>query len=153
MPTLNNPQMMRQIIMDHYQNPRNKRTPTGSDYVSVHMDSVSCVDDIYIYLKVENNQVTDCAFDGVGCTISIASTSIMTELVLGKTLEEAELLIKNFTAMVHGESYDEALLDEAIVFMNTSKQASRIKCATIGWDGLHKMIHDHAEHSKDDKHE
>lgn len=146
MPTLNNPQLMRQIIMDHYQNPRNKRTPVGEGYRSIHMDSVSCVDDIYVYLKVENERVSDCAFDGVGCTISIASTSIMTELVLGKKITEAEELIKNFVAMVHGNDYDESLLDEAVVFMNTSKQASRIKCATIGWDGLHEMI-EHREHT------
>lgn len=78
---------------------------------------------------------------------------MMTELVLGKTLEEAQQLMKHFLAMVHGQAYDEEILDEAIVFMNTSKQASRIKCATIGWDGLHEIMAHQHKNPKEDQHE
>jgi len=149
MPILINPQMMRQVIMDHYEHPRNKRIPKDDRYLKIHMDSASCIDDIYVYLLVENGIIKDCSFDGVACTISTASTSIMTELVMGKTLKDALYIIKQYTAMIHEEKYDDSVLDEAIVFMNTAKQAARIKCATIGWDGLEELIHE----SEGEKHD
>jgi nitrogen fixation protein NifU and related proteins len=150
MPTLLNPQVMRQVIMDHYENPRNKRNPNDARYKTIHMDSVSCIDDIFVYLLVENGIVKDCCFDGVACTISTASTSIMTELVKGKTGAESQYIIDQYLLMIHEKPFDESVLDEAIVFMNTAKQASRIKCATIGWIGLEDLLtgeneekHDH----------
>ena len=60
--------------------------------------------------------------------------------LLGKTIEQANEIIKNYLAMIHEEKYDESILDEAIVFMNTSRQAARIKCATIGWNGMNKIL-------------
>ena len=149
MPISISPMMMRQIIMDHYENPRNKRTPTDDRYLKINMNSESCIDNIDVFLLVENGIVKDCCFDGIGCTISTASTSIMTDLVKGKTIEEAEKIIDNYKKMISEDKFDEELLDEAIVFMNTSKQASRIKCATIGWNGLNELL----EESKGEKHE
>lgn len=134
---------MRQIIMDHYEHPRNKRTPSDPRYEAIHMDSVSCVDNIFVYLLLENDDVTDCAFDGVACAISTASTSIMTELLLGKTRAQALHIIEQYLAMIHERPYDPDLLDEAIVFMNTHKQAARIKCATIGWNGAKEILERH----------
>lgn len=135
--------MMRQIIMDHYEHPRNKRTPTNPRYEVVHMDSVSCVDDIFVYLLIENDVVTDASFDGVACAISTASTSIMTELLIGKSRIEAEYIIKQYLAMIHEEPYDGEALQDAIVFMNTHKQAARIKCATLGWTGAQEILEKH----------
>ena len=66
----------------------------------------------------------------------------MTDLVIGKTIEEAREIIKNYLAMINHEEYDEELLEEANVFQNTYKQANRIKCATIGWNGLKQMLDD-----------
>ncbi len=132
--------MMRQIIMDHYEHPRNKRTPAGPGYISIHMDSVSCVDNIHVYLLIENNLVKDCAFDGVACAISTASTSIMTELLNGCTKDTALALIDNYLAMIHERPYDPEPLGEALVFMNTHRQAARIKCATIGWKGAQELL-------------
>ena len=148
MPSLDN-MMLRQIIMDHYEHPHNKRTPTDDRYLKINMNSESCIDNIDVFLLVENGIVKDCCFDGIGCTISTASTSIMTDLVKGKTIEEAEKIIDNYKKMISEDKFDEELLDEAIVFMNTSKQASRIKCATIGWNGLNELL----EESKGEKHE
>ena len=132
--------MMRQIIMDHYEHPRNKRTPNDDRYISIHMDSVSCVDDIYVYLLIEDDIVTDCAFDGVACTISTAATSIMTELLIGKHKQEAQTIIDNYLAMIDERPYDESILGEAIVFMNTHRKPGRIKCATIGWNGAEQLL-------------
>ncbi len=140
MPISLNPQMMRSIIMDHYENPQYKREPMDNSYKSIHMDSTNCVDDILVYVKEENGKIVDSCFTGVACTISTASTDIMCSLMIGKSVEEAEYILKQYMNMIHEENYDESVLDEAIVFMNTSKQAARIKCATIGWDGLNQIL-------------
>ncbi len=141
MPISINNQMMRQIIMDHYEHPHNKRVPQNeNEYQKIHMDSASCIDDIYIYLLVKNDVIEDVCFDGIACTIATASTSIMTDLVMGKSVEEAKYIIAQYQHMIHEEEFDDEVLDEAIVFMNTSKQASRIKCATIGWNGLDTLL-------------
>lgn len=141
MPISINAQMMRQIIMDHYEHPHNKRKPQNPDeYKKIHMDSASCIDDIYVYLKEKDGKIEDVCFDGIACTIATSSTSIMTDLVQGKTKEEAYQIIDEYTKMIHEEPFDESMLDEAIVFINTSKQASRIKCATIGWNGLRLLL-------------
>lgn len=141
MPSLDDPKLVRAIIMEHYQFPRNKREVNDDSYDSIHMDSDSCVDDFHIYLKMNGDIVEDVAFSGVGCTISTSSNSIMTELVIGKTRAEALNIIENYLHMVyHDGEYDEDLLEEANVFSNTYKQANRIKCATIGWNGLKQLL-------------
>lgn len=140
MPISINQEMMREIIMDHYSNPRNFREEKDSSYKTVYMDSTSCIDKIYVQAKIENNILVDVCWHGIGCAISKASTSIMSELLKGKSIEQANEIIKNYLAMIHEEKYDESILDEAIVFMNTSRQAARIKCATIGWNGMNKIL-------------
>ena len=141
MPISLNPMMMRQIIMDHYDNPQFKHAPKdGEEYEQVHMSSANCIDDITIYVKEKDGVVTDCFFDGVACTISTASTDIMCGLMIGKKYDEAKNIINQYIHMIHEEPYDEEVLDEAIVFMNTSKQAARIKCATIGWDAMDQIL-------------
>lgn len=135
-----NPEILREIIMDHYQNPRNKKETADSRYLEVHMDSASCIDDIYIQLLIENDKVTDCLWHGTGCAISTASTSIMTELIKDKTIKEARYIMDNFAKMLNEQPYDEEALGEAIAFVNTYKQPSRITCANIGWRGLEQLI-------------
>ena len=132
-------EMMREIIMDHYQNPRNKREGDDS-YQTIYMDSTSCIDKIYIQIKIVNNVFEDVCWHGTGCAISCASTSIMSELLKGKTVEEGNKIIDNYVNMITGKEYDSEILDEAIVFMNTSRQPSRIKCATIGFNGVRKIL-------------
>lgn len=126
--------------MDHYSNPRNKREVNDDRYQTVYMDSTSCTDKIYIQALVENNIVVDVCWHGVGCAISTASTSIMSELLLGKSVEDANYILKNYLRMINEEPYDQEVLDEAVVFMNTSRQPARIKCATIGWNGMNKIL-------------
>jgi SUF system FeS assembly protein, NifU family len=148
MPTFSK-EMMREIIMDHYNNPLHKKTPSDlKTYYSINMNSTSCIDDITIFLKVENGKIIDALFDGIACTISTASTDIMCDLVIGKTLDEALYIFKQYTNMIYEKEFDEKVLDEALVFINTSKQAARIKCATIGWNGLEKIIEDDCQHEK-----
>jgi nitrogen fixation NifU-like protein len=146
MPILLDATMMRQIIMDHYEHPRNKRTPSSPEYRKIHMDSVSCIDNIHVYLLIQNGIIADAAFNGVACAISTASTSIMTELLLGKTEAEALYIIEQYLAMIHEKKYDDSVLGEAIVFMNTHKQAARIKCATLGFIGAKSLLEEEHHH-------
>lgn len=140
MPISLSQEMMREIIMDHYSNPRNYREEKDESYHTVFMDSTSCIDKIYVQAKIENDVLVDVCWHGVGCAIAKSSTSIMSELLLGKTIEEANEIISNYLAMIKEKDYDPDILEEAIVFMNTSRQAARIKCATIGWNGMTQIL-------------
>lgn len=141
MPISISPNMMREIIMDHYNNPINKRTPEDlENYKTIRMDSDSCIDDITIYLKIDNNVIKEACFDGVACTISTTSTDILCSLVENKTFEEAMYIIEQYKNMIYEKEFDEEALDELIVFINTHKQAARIKCATLGSTGLKELI-------------
>ena len=139
MPSLDN-MMMRQIIMDHYESPRNHGLVNDDNYKSVNMDSETCIDNIDIQALIEDNVIKDIRFDGEACAICTASTSIMSELLIGKTIDEANKIIENYQNMIYEKDYDPEIIEEAIVFMNTHKQANRIKCAksklcTFCWDG------------------
>ena len=122
------PMLMRQIIMDHYDYPRNKELTDNDSYMSRHMASDSCIDDITVQTKISDGKIDDIRFDGVACTISTASTSIMSELLKGKTTEEAKEIMDNYFKMIDQKDYDEDILDEAIAFQNVGKQANRINC-------------------------
>ena len=138
--SLNDPMIKREIIMDHYENPRNKGLVDDPRYIKVNMNSESCIDDIDIQILVEGNIIKDFRFDGVGCTIATSSTSILSELVIDQSIEHAYEIIKNYNDMIKELSYDEELLQEAVVFKDVSKQANRIKCATIGFNGLLELL-------------
>ena len=141
MPTLTN-DMMRSIILDHYSHPINKHDAPSSDYEKVHMHSDNCIDDLDIFLLVENGKIADACFDGVACTISTSSTDIMCDLLKDKDIQEAKKTIEAFQHMIHEEEFDDSILAEAIVFINTSKQAARIRCATIGWNAADEILKD-----------
>ena len=139
MPSLDN-MMMRQIIMDHYESPRNHGLVDDDNYKSVNMDSETCIDNIDIQALIEDNVIKDIRFDGEACAICTASTSIMSELLIGKTIDEANKIIENYQNMIYEKDYDPEIIEEAIVFMNTHKQANRIKCATLGWTAIKKIL-------------
>ena len=148
MPSLDN-MMLRQIIMDHYENPRNHELVEDDSYKKVNMDSKTCIDNIDIQAKIEDGVIKDIRFDGEACAICTSSTSIMTELLIGKTIDEARVIIKNYMNMIFEKDYDPEILEEAIAFYNTHKQANRIKCATLGWKGITQLID---ESEKQDTH-
>ena len=146
MPIFDDPMMIRQVILDHYQYPRNRGLTNDFRYGSVRMNSESCVDDINVEMLVEDGVIKDIKFDGVACTISTASTSIMTELLKNKTVEEASNIINHYMNMIDEKEYDEEVLEEAAAFKNTYKQANRIKCATIGWRGVLELLEKEGKH-------
>ncbi|MBO4218287.1 MAG: SUF system NifU family Fe-S cluster assembly protein [Erysipelotrichaceae bacterium] len=142
---LEDPIVLREIIMDHYEYPRNHSLTDDQKYKKIHMASESCIDDIHVQADIEEGIIRDVRFDGVACTISTASTSIMTQLLKGKTIEQARVIIDNYFRMIDGQDYDEELLDEAVCMKNVGKQANRIKCATIGWNGIRELLEEGEE--------
>ena len=107
----------------------------------------SCIDDITVYAKIKDGVIEDIRFDGIACTISTASTSMMTDLLKGKTFEEATAIIKEYQSMIDLKEYDEDVLVEAVAFKNVGKQANRIGCATIGWNAITEIIKESEENN------
>ena len=136
----NDPDFIRALIMDHYQYPHNHKLKDDGAYRSKHMASDSCIDDITVQLNMKDGIIDDVCFDGVACTISTASTSMMTDLVIGKTVPEARHIIDEYLKMIDDREYDPSVLEEAVAFKNVYRQANRIKCATIGWNALKELL-------------
>ena len=145
MHSLDDPMIMREIIMDHYQNPRNHGLVDDDSYQKVNMDSSTCIDDIDVQAKFNGDVVEDVRFDGEACAICTASTSIMTELVKGKTKEEANHIRDEYNKRLAGEHFDEDEIGEGRAFENVSNQPSRITCANISWRGLKKAFAEEEE--------
>ena len=127
--------LKRSIILDNYQNPNMKHT-SNEDYVKINTRNVSCIDNLDIYLKIEDNIIRDISFEGEACVISISSTNILANMLVGKSKEEGIYLIDNYLKMINEEEYDKDVLKELLVFDDTSKQPSRIKCATLSANGI-----------------
>ena len=132
--------LKREIILDNYQNPKHKTTPDTKDYIHVNMNSKSCIDEVNVYLKVKDNIIEDASFDGEACAICTSSSSIMCDLLIGKTLDDALNIINNFNNMIDEKEYDKDILGEALVYDTIYKQPNRIKCATLAWDGALKAL-------------
>jgi len=133
-------ELKKEIIMENYMHPTNKKRIDNKGYIKVNTANASCIDNIDIYIKINNNIIEDVAFDGEACAISISSTSIMINNLIGKTLSEAQNYIKNFYNMCDGKEYDENILNEGVVYSNIYKQGNRKSCATLPYKGLEKVI-------------
>ena len=132
--------LTREIILTHYQQPKNKGLIKDDTYIKVNTNNESCIDEIDLMVKVENGKIIDARFDGEACAICTSSTSIMIDTIIGKTLEEANHILKNFSNMIDEKEYDADVLEEAIVSDDVYKQPSRKKCALLPWWGLEKVV-------------
>ena len=132
-----NSELARAIILDNYQSPSNRGIPSEKDFDT---NNESCIDNLDIYVKLNNNVIEDIKFEGEACVISISSTSIMTKLLIGKTKEEAIDIINNYKNMIDEEDYNKDKLGEALVYSNICKQASRKKCATLSVNGILNIL-------------
>ena len=139
--------MKRSIILDNYQSPNKKMVSEGEDYIKINTRNVSCIDNLDIYLKVNNGVIEDATFEGEACVISISSTNILINLIIGKTKEEGIYIIDNYLKMINEEEYDKEVLRELMVFDDTSKQPSRIKCATLSANGIKNFLEKEENHS------
>ncbi|MBG0917568.1 MULTISPECIES: Fe-S cluster assembly sulfur transfer protein SufU [Exiguobacterium] len=143
--SFNNLDMLyRQVIMDHYKNPRNRGVI--EDGVTVDLNNPTCGDSLRLQLQVEDDIVKDAKFEGEGCSISLASASMMTQIVKGKTVEEALQLANIFSEMVQGKEYDTDTFDlgDIEALSGVSKFPARIKCATLAWKALEKGVDEDA---------
>ena len=128
--------LKREVILDNYSNPSNRGRVDNKDYIYVNTNNSSCIDNIDLYILIENNTIKDIKFDGEACAISTASTSIMTKELIGKSIDEALEFITNFDNMINEKPYDESKFNEAIVFNEIYKQENRKTCATLPYKGI-----------------
>lgn len=135
--------LYKQIVMDHYKNPRNKGKLEGDGAIQFPYKNPTCGDVMVLYMTVDENQkINDVKFEGEGCSISMASCSMMTDLVKGKSFAEAEKLIGTFTDMIKkGElPEDEDELGDALALSGVHKLRARHNCSLLGWNGLERAI-------------
>ncbi len=127
--------LYQEVILDHYKHPQHKGlSPTFSAQVS-HVNA-SCGDEIILNINVEGDLISELTWDGQGCSISQASVSIMTDLLTGKTLDQAAIILKSFSDLMASKGTspgDELVLEDAIAFAGVSKFPGRIKCSLLGW--------------------
>ena len=133
--------LYQQLILDHYRKPRNKGD-LPEKTVEIHMANPVCGDEIRLQLRIEEEEIVEAKHVGQGCSISQAAVSMMTNLLKGKKLVEAEELAGKFTAMMHGD--EEVARDKGLgdlrALQGVSKFPVRIKCALLAFDALQEAI-------------
>ncbi len=127
--------MYQDIILDHYRHPhgRGLREPYDAE---VHHVNPTCGDEITLRVRLDDGVVAEVSHDGQGCSISQASTSVMTDLVTGRTLAEALAVGEEFLRLMQGKGSvqpDEDVLEDAVAFSGVAKYPARVKCALLGW--------------------
>lgn len=133
--------LKREIILDNYENALNRKKHDNEPaYTKLNSRNISCIDNIDLYIKLNNNIIEDITFEGEACVISISSTSVMTNLLKGKTIDEALEIIKNYDNMIEEKEYDKTKLGEANAYNDIAKQPSRKKCATLSWHSLYNKL-------------
>ena len=135
------------IIMEHYQNPLNRGIINNPKYLKIKSKSPTCIDDIDLYLDIENNIIKDIHFEGEACAISTSATSIMIKLILNKTIDEVKEIINNYYKMIEHKEYNIDLLEEANCYDEIYLQQNRIACATIPWKGLEKALKEYEKNN------
>lgn len=127
--------LYQEVILDHYKNPQHKKLSPTYD-AQVHHINPSCGDEITLNVTLAGDKVQDVSWDGVGCSISQASVSILSELMLGKTLAQATEISDSFMSLMQSkgtDAGDENVLEDAVALAGVSQYPARIKCALLGW--------------------
>src|SRR3712207_3188116 len=125
--------MYQEIILDHYRNPHHKglREPYDAE---VHHVNPTCGDEVTLRVRVADGVVEDVSYEGSGCSISQASSSVMTDLVIGRPVAEALTTAEAFLGLMQGRAEpDEDVLEDAVAFAGVAKYPARVKCALLGW--------------------
>ena len=130
--------LYQEVILDHYKNPQNKKLATEFDAQVYHVNP-SCGDEITLNVTLDGELIKSVTWEGVGCSISQASVSIMTDLVKGKSLTAAESISDSFMHLMQSKGSDkgdEEILEDAVALAGVSQYPARIKCALLGWMAL-----------------
>jgi nitrogen fixation NifU-like protein len=127
--------LYQEVILDHYKHPLNKGL-SATYGAQVHHVNPSCGDEITLNLTAENGIITKITWDGVGCSISQASVSIASDLLLNKSFAEADSILNDFTELMQSKGSQQGnpeVLEDAVALAGVSKFPARIKCALLGW--------------------
>ena len=134
-------QLYRQVILEHYRKPRNSGELETQTH-KIEMNNPTCGDQIFLNLYVQDGFIKDAKFTGSGCSISIASASMMTETIKGLTIEKALLVSRDFSEMMQGNTHEHLSEEneELEVLAGVSQFPARIKCATLAWKAMEKAV-------------
>lgn len=132
--------LKRSIILEHYQNPKNRGLLNDDSYRKINMNNESCIDEVNLEVKVEDDIIKDIRFDGEACAMCISSSSIMISTLIGKTVKEAKEILHNFLNMLDEKEYNADVLEEANVYSDTYKQPNRKKCVLLPWWGIEEIL-------------
>ena len=127
--------LYQEIILDHYKNPHHKglRDPFEAE---VHHVNPTCGDEVTLRVHLDDGLVADVSYDSVGCSISQASASVLTDLVIGKSVDDALAIHQEFLTLMQGRGSvvpDEDVLEDGIAFAGVAKFPARVKCALLSW--------------------
>ena len=131
--------LYQQVIMDHNKKPRNFRDMSDANHLA-HGNNPLCGDVLVVYLKMNDDVIEDVSFQGSGCAISVASASLMTEALKGKTMAEAEVLYEQVHKQMTGEDVDSSTLGKLEVLGGVKEFPARVKCATLSWHTVHAAM-------------
>ena len=126
--------LYQEVILDHYKKPHHKGLPSGA--IQVHHVNPNCGDEITLSLEIKDGVIDNLIWDGVGCSISQASASIMSDLVSGKSISTAQVALNEFTELMQSKGTitgNEEILEDAIALAGVSKFPARVKCALLSW--------------------
>ena len=140
--------LRREIIIDNYQNPVNRKKVDDNSFIVASTISDSCIDNISLYVKFNGDIIEDIYFDGEACAITTSATSIMIKKLIGKTIDEAKELMNNYYNMIEEKDYDQEKLGELNAYDEIYKQPNRKKCAIFPFETLKKAIEKHKEEKK-----
>ena len=132
--------LRREIIIENYQNPVNRKKIDDNSFIVASTISDSCIDNITLYVKFKDDVILDIYFDGEACAITTSATSIMIKKLIGKTITEANTLMDNYYNMIDEKEYDEELLGELNAYSEIYMQPNRKKCAIFPFETLKKAI-------------
>lgn len=130
----------REIILDNYQNPTNRGLVEDDAYKKANTRSSSCIDNIDLMMKIEDGKVVDACFDGEACAICTSSTSIIVKSLIGKSVDEARDIIKNYQNMINEEDYNPEVLGELNAFDEIYLQPARKNCALLSSKSAVKIL-------------
>lgn len=139
---MNIDELYQTIILDHYRERHHSGLREGFD-VETHHVNPSCGDELTLRLHLDGDTITDISYEAEGCSISQASTSVMTDLLIGGTTEHALELHDQFLEMMQSQGRiepDEDTFEDAIAFAGVSKFPARVKCALLGWSATRDAI-------------
>ena len=143
-----NSDIKRSIILDNYQDARNRGVPSNmDDYIKINSNSESCIDNIDIYVKLDNDVIEDIKFDGEACVIATSSSSILSEMFIGRKISDVDLILKNYYSMIEEDEFDRGILGEACVYDDIYKQPARKTCVTLFARGIEKIINNYKKNN------